>query len=216
MKEEIKRQAIRLFTISGYGGVSFGDITEQLGTTRANIHYHFGSKSGLAEEVLDAAADNVLRHYREIWTDPSKTLKQKLGLSYAFNEKRYREYNGSGEGRIWSLIARFRIERNVVTQKMVSRLNEVTKANEEFVRTAVLQAIANKELTSDAPVDEICCLISGVIHFAPLISQAPHDIRRLEETYLSLSHLIEKAYAKPANRARRAPAARRSRAGGVS
>lgn len=195
MKEEIKRLAIRLFTLKGYRGVSFGDLTDELGTTRANIHYHYGSKSGLAEEVLDAAAADVVETYRSIWTNKKISLKKKFERSYSFNAERYGEYNSTGEGRIWSLITRFRIDRDVITPHMVARLNDVTRLNEESVSEGVRIAVAQGELRADAPVEEVSCLIAGILHFAPLISQAPHDLARLKQTYDALGNLIERAYA---------------------
>lgn len=194
MKDEIKKLAVRLFTLNGYRGVSFGDLNTELGTTRANIHYHYGSKSGLAEEVLASTADEVMARYRKIWANADVSLKTKLKQSYTFNAGRYSEYNVEGEGRIWSLIARFRIDRDVITPMMIAKLNEVTRVNEESVATGVKLAVDNGELVPDAPVEEIACLISGIIHFAPLISQAPHDIGRLKQTYDSLTRMIEKAY----------------------
>jgi len=195
MKEEIKRLAIRLFTLNGYRGVSFGDLTDELGTTRANIHYHFGSKSGLAEAVLDAAAADVVDTYKAIWTNKKISLKKKLERSYLFNAGRYGEYNSDGEGIIWSLITRFRIDRDVITPHMVARLNSVTLLNEESVSEGVRIAVSQGELRADAPIDEISCLISNVLHFAPLISQAPHDLSRLKQTYEALGNSIERAYA---------------------
>lgn len=196
MRDHIKRLATRLFTLRGYRGVSFGDLTEELGTTRANIHYHFGSKTGLAEEVLADAAEAVLLRYRSIWIDPGTTLKTKLEQSFDFNQETYRQYNTANEGRIWSLITRFRLDMDVITPKMVAELNEVTRVNEESIEQGVRLAMQNGELIPDAPIAAIESLISGVVHFASLISQAPHDIGRLEQTYEALSILIHRAYAR--------------------
>lgn len=199
LRNKIKSFAIRMFTLRGYRGVSFGDLTEELGTTRANIHYHFGSKSGLAEEALDAAAEGVIRKYETIWADKNLSINEKLHRSYAFNARRYARYNSDGESKIWSLIARFRIDRDVLTPSMIAKLNMVTRANEESVNAGVEIAITKGELKADTPKEEVSCLISGVIHFAPLISQAPHNLERLKKTYESLSHLIHEAYSTEKN-----------------
>lgn len=196
MKNEIKDLAIRLFTLKGYRGVSFGDITDKLGTTRANIHYHFKSKSGLAENVLDAAVDDVLTRYKTIWTNSHSTLNQKLLSSLEFNKERYDRYNTPGEGRVWSLITRFRMDMDVITAKMIARLNEVTLKNEFYVEMGVKIALDNGELKENAPLEDIALQISNILHFAPLISQAPHDFDRLEKTYLALMKMIDHAYSK--------------------
>lgn len=194
MKDDIRQLAVRLFTLNGYRGVSFGDLTEVLSTTRANIHYHYGSKNGLAEDVLDTTAREVIETYRSIWINPKSSLKGKLSASYDFNASRYALYNSGGEGKIWSLIVRFRMERDVITPVMIEKLNEVTLQNEISIGVGVRQAIESGELAEDAPEKDIACLISGVVHFAPLISQAPHNLARLKQTYESLSRMIDKAY----------------------
>jgi TetR/AcrR family transcriptional regulator, transcriptional repressor for nem operon len=197
MRNEIKSLATRLFTLVGYRGVSFADLTEELGTTRANVHYHFGSKAGLAEEVLKSAAEEVLRTYRGIWANPQTTLREKFDRSYAFNLKRYQLYNGEDEGRIWSLITRFRMDMDVITPTMVATLRDVTTGNEEWIERGVQIAVDSGELEADAPVAAIAALIAGVVHFASLISQAPHDIHRLQQTYQALCDLIYRAHASP-------------------
>ncbi len=53
MREDILREADRLMRIGGYGGLNFGTIAGSLGTTRANLHYHFKNKESLAQAVVD-------------------------------------------------------------------------------------------------------------------------------------------------------------------
>ena len=53
MRERIKQVAAELLIKHGYRGLSFRQISDLLNTTRANLHYHFGSKDGLVEEVLE-------------------------------------------------------------------------------------------------------------------------------------------------------------------
>jgi AcrR family transcriptional regulator len=46
-RERIKAIAEDLYVLRGHDGFSFGDIAEAVGTTRANIHHHFGNKRRL-------------------------------------------------------------------------------------------------------------------------------------------------------------------------
>src|SRR5579875_4107366 len=52
-RTRIQALARELYVRRGYEGFSFRDIAEALGITRANIHYHFGSKSSLMTALID-------------------------------------------------------------------------------------------------------------------------------------------------------------------
>lgn len=53
MREQIIREADRLIRTGGYEALNFGTIAAKLGTTRANLHYHFKNKENLALTVTD-------------------------------------------------------------------------------------------------------------------------------------------------------------------
>ena len=53
MKDQILDLAEEQLKTGGYGALRFGTIAEALGTTRANLHHHFGSKEGLATEAAE-------------------------------------------------------------------------------------------------------------------------------------------------------------------
>jgi AcrR family transcriptional regulator len=174
--------------------MSFNDLTAELGTTRANIHYHFGLKSHLAEEVLEEQVGFVLSTYRSWWLDDELSLKHKMLASSEFNEQRYKVHNPNDEGRIWSLITRFRFDEDVITPKMKAKLAEFSLGVESAVRVGVNRAVETGELCANAPVDEIVCLIADVIHSSSLISHAPYGIGHLVLSYKALSDLIFRAY----------------------
>ena len=82
---------------------------ESLGTTRANIHYHFGNKQSLVEEVLIDYVEATLAALKEVWMTSGLTLARKIEAMVEFSRKRYARYNPPGKkGRPWSLIARMR------------------------------------------------------------------------------------------------------------
>ncbi len=53
MREQIMREADLLIRTGGYESLNFGTIAAKLGTTRANLHYHFKNKENLALAVTD-------------------------------------------------------------------------------------------------------------------------------------------------------------------
>jgi TetR/AcrR family transcriptional regulator, cholesterol catabolism regulator len=51
----ILETAARLFASKGYAGTSVDDIARELGVSKANIYYYWGSKEELLEEIQDRA-----------------------------------------------------------------------------------------------------------------------------------------------------------------
>ena len=118
MRERIGSLALDLLIQHGYRGVSFGVLAKSLGTTRANIHYHFGNKESLVEEVLEDYVEATLAALKGVWTAPDKTFTGKIDAMVDYSRKRYMKYNSaSKKGRPWSLIARMRQDSDVLTTK---------------------------------------------------------------------------------------------------
>ena len=51
MRNSIKAVATELLIKNGFHGTSFRNIADRLEITTTNIHYHFGNKEKLVEEV---------------------------------------------------------------------------------------------------------------------------------------------------------------------
>jgi AcrR family transcriptional regulator len=66
MKDEILSTAQRLMKQGGYEALNFGVIAEQLGITRANVHYHFGNKDSLAEAATAAYVGDWHRRLEQL------------------------------------------------------------------------------------------------------------------------------------------------------
>ena len=116
MRQRIKKVATDLLIRKGFRGASYGDIASALGITTTNIHYHFGPKKKLVEEVLREYVDGALARHRKIWQDPEANLSEKLDGVVTFNMERHRKFNRAGiGGRPWSLIGRLRLESDLLS-----------------------------------------------------------------------------------------------------
>src|SRR5262249_60248187 len=77
-RARIRAIAEDLYVRHGYEGFSFGDIAQAVGTTRANIHHHFGNKQRLMAELIErfaAAAQARIAHH---WTSGHAPFAQRL------------------------------------------------------------------------------------------------------------------------------------------
>ncbi len=61
VRTRILEVATRLFATRGFDGTAIQDIAEEVGITRPTLVYHFGSKEGLRDEVLD----RMLGHWQD-------------------------------------------------------------------------------------------------------------------------------------------------------
>jgi AcrR family transcriptional regulator len=195
MRERIKQVTEELLVKHGYRGFSFRQTSELLNTTRANLHYHFGSKDGLVEEVLDSYADRTLERYRDIWTDTRTTLRQKVEAVVRMSQERYQYYNPGGDkGEPWSLMIRLRSDSDALTPKMHAKLQEATREFETLVRVGVRAAIQSGELRADTPQEQLVLMLVNIIHYAGSITRDHGSFKRLADLWEAMLSTIEKAY----------------------
>jgi AcrR family transcriptional regulator len=73
-RERILAIALELFAGQGYAGTSVADIAGRLGTTKAALYYHFGSKA----EILDALLAKPLAAYARLVDSGPRTSEDLL------------------------------------------------------------------------------------------------------------------------------------------
>jgi len=196
MKERIKRAAIDLLIRNGYRGASFADIAKPLGITTANIHYHFGNKQRLVEAAVTDYVAGSLAGHQQVWLDTTTTLRAKLRAVVAFNRSRYRRFNrGKAAGRPWSLIARLRLEGEVVGAGVRAELARFTDVLQRDIRHAVQTAFDRGELGPDAPLDDIAFLIANIVNSSGVFTQDAGDFDRLEQFFATVENVLLAAYA---------------------
>jgi TetR/AcrR family transcriptional regulator, cholesterol catabolism regulator len=65
-EEQILREALRLFSQSGYHGTSLQEIADELGITRPAFYYYFNSKDELLWRLIGNLGDHLLEEARPI------------------------------------------------------------------------------------------------------------------------------------------------------
>ena len=202
MRDDIKTIATQLLIMHGYRGLRFSDIAEALGTTRANIHYHFGTKENLVEEVIANYVDASLEELRENWSGPSASFRDKVFEMMEFNRRRHARYNAPNQGgRPWSLISRMRLEQDLLTDTGRTALSRFSKAISVWIDEAVRHAQRGGEITADAPVKDIAVQLIAIVDSAGSITMDAGSFARLEHLYTAYMRIITHAYGgRPATR----------------
>lgn len=204
MRDNIKKVATELLIRHGYHGTSFRHIAERLDITTTNIHYHFGNKEKLVEEVVGDYVTSTCARHKTIWENPDRSLPEKLKDVAAFNQIRYRAFNrGRKSGQPWSLIGRLRLEGEVLSPGARESLASFTDTVHASVRAAVQIAYDKGELIADAPLDDIAFLLVNIVNSSSVFTQDAGNFERLEQFFEAFSRVMLSAYAPP----RTAPAA---------
>jgi TetR/AcrR family transcriptional repressor of nem operon len=195
IRDQIKRVTTELLVKHGFRGTNFRSIARRLKTTTTNIHYHFGNKSSLVEEVVQDYVTDASRRQMLIWLDGSASLKEKLRSAAVLNYQRYKKFNrGAHTNRPWSLIGRLRLEMDVLTPTAVAALASFTTDVRAYVRTAVHAAAEKNELRSEAPLDKVAGLLGSIVDSASVLSQDAKSFESLNQIFEIVEHLIYSAY----------------------
>ncbi|OYU48833.1 MAG: TetR family transcriptional regulator [Rhizobiales bacterium PAR1] len=194
MKDEIKNVSTELLIRNGYQGFRFRDIAEVLKTTRANIHYYYGNKLNLAEEVIVDYVDETLASWTANWKSDA-SFEAKIHGMMESNRQRYLRYNPTGvTANPWSLIGRMRLERDVIGPKARKALADFGVTLENLVIDGIDQAVAKGELSNDIPRSDIALQLVAIANSAGPITQDGGNFDRLEQLYRSFSRVVHHAY----------------------
>jgi TetR/AcrR family transcriptional regulator, transcriptional repressor for nem operon len=195
MRDRIKEVATELLITHGYRGLRFKDIADRLGTTRANIHYHFGTKKNLIEEVIQDYVEGTAVELKATWTTENLAYVERVRRMMEFNRQRYRRFNPAGkDGRPWSIISRMRLESDVLSRKSKDTLRGFSETAEAYVNDALAQAITRGEIAADAPARDIVVQIVAIIDSAGSITSDAGSFDRLEHLYTAYLRVLTHAY----------------------
>ena len=200
MRERIRTVAEDLYVLRGYGGFSFGDIAEAIGTTRANIHHHFGSKQRLMAELIEGFAEDAERRIAACWTAGEATLAARMQAQLDDLRRFYERFNPApGDRNVWSPVARVRLDLPILGELGSDALERVDRAYELALARAVAQAIDAGELAPQTPVEDIVRILRVTLLSCAPMTQDSGSFAEVERLFAALQRLILAAWgARPA------------------
>lgn len=191
MRDNIKDLAKKLLIAHGYHKTTFGVIAKELDITTTNIHYHFGNKNSLVEEVVTDYVQQATTKQRAIWLDEGKSLQEKVQAELAFNRSLFKKFNPNGKTRKpWSLISRLRLESDVLTEPTRAALAGFTTDVRAAVEYAVDHAIDVGELTADAPREDLVLLLTHLVDSLSIFAQDAGGYERVELFLNAFSRIV--------------------------
>lgn len=193
-RDAIKTVALDLLIAHGYRGMSFADIASSLGVTRANVHYHFGSKANLIDEVLTDYVRATLLLLEEIWTASDTSFRDKLAQTLRYSRTRYRTFNGTHgnpkTSKPWSLISRLRQDEDMLAPSGRAQLRQFTAKLHAMFSQAAQRAFGAGELRQGVSPAATAILLVVVVDNATPITMTDGGFGALEAAYDALESLI--------------------------
>lgn len=197
MYDSIKELAKKLLIAHGYHKTTFGVIAKELGITTTNIHYHFGNKNSLVEEVVKEYVAGAIEGQKKIWLDETMSLQEKVEAEVAYNRNLFRKYNPGGRTRKpWSLIGRLRLESDVLTDEARAALAGFTVEIHAAIGSAVEHASRSGELKRDTPKEDLIFLLTHLVDSLSVFAQDAGGFERVEQFMNSFSRVVLAKYTK--------------------
>lgn len=194
-RDRIKAVAAELYVLRGHDGFSFGDIAAAIGTTRANIHHHFGNKRQLMDElVADISADAQAR-IEQHWMAGRLPLTRRLALQLDDLRRFYDRFNPKPDDRnVWSPLSRLRHDLTSLGEIAVRALEKVNRTYDRALDHAVRDAIARGELRAEAPVDAIVRILRSTLLSCPPMTQDAGSFSEVERLFAALEEAVLRAW----------------------
>lgn len=195
IKDKIKEVTADLLTSHGYAGFRFADVAAKLGITRANIHYHYGTKKKLCEQVIVEHVQQATRIYEGALTSTDHTFAEKMARVREFNRRHYMRNNPDGTTvSAWSLISRIRLERAAISKKSRNALTAFRDDIELFMIKCLEIAVANGEIRKSAPVRDLALIFVAIVNSSDATTRDTGSFDRLEELYAGYCRIVQHSY----------------------
>lgn len=198
-RERIRAIAEDLYVLRGHDGFSFGDIAVAIGTTRANIHHHFGSKRQLMAELIEKFVADAEARIAHNWTREGLSFGARLEAQVADLRSFYDRFNKvPGERNVWSPLSRLRLDLPVLGEPASDALQRIDRAYDESLRRAVTDAVRTGELVADTPVDDVARVMRMTLLSCAPMTQDTGSFREVERLLATVGRMIRAAWATPA------------------
>jgi TetR/AcrR family transcriptional repressor of nem operon len=171
--DRILDAAEQLVQTRGFNGISYADIAEQVGVTKANLHHHFGSKAELGDALLNryAAAFNRELACIEASTLPKATHLEAYAALYVAAIRNHR----------LCLCAVLAAEFDTLPEPMREGVKRFFLDSEAWLTRTVRGGRADGSIPAGFPEREVARLLIAGLEGAMLVTRPRHDHLRFKE-----------------------------------
>src|SRR3712207_4881545 len=196
IREQIRSVAGDLYVLRGHDGFSFADISEALGTTRANIHHHFGSKARLMEELIEQFTRDAVTRIELHWTEGDGLFSERMTAQLEDLRRFYVRFNQKpGDRNVWSPLSRLRHDLLVLGEPAAIALERANRAYDRCLREALNRAVDRQELSAATPVEDLVRVMRVLLLSCPSMTQDSGSFDEIERLFASTATMISRAWA---------------------
>ena len=155
--------AERMLQVRGYNGFSYGDVAQELGITRAALHYHFKGKAELGEALIERYATRfaaALAALDETAPDAAAKLRGYAGL--------YLDVVTRDRMCLCGMLA---AEYATLPEPLQKSVSAFFDANTAWLRGVVEQGGTEGTLRPAGSPDDVAAMILGALEGAMLITR---------------------------------------------
>jgi AcrR family transcriptional regulator len=206
-RERIRALARDLYVLRGYDGFSFGDIAKAIGTTRANIHHHFGSKHRLMEELIREFADDAMARIDAHWIDGDCRFLKRLSRQLDDLKSFYFRYNPrAGDRNVWSPLSRIRLDLQAIGKPARVALERVDRAYDRALRAALRKAVDGGELQPGTPIEDVARMLRMLLLSCAPMTQDTGSFDEVERLFGTVGRMVIDAWRPACSRPSTRPA----------
>ena len=172
--ERILDIAERLVQERGFNSFSYADIAQELGITKASLHYHFPGKAELGQALIE--------RYAERFADALSQIDNQRPDARAKLEAYAGLYADVLRGRRMCMCGILAAEYQTLPEPMRAAVIRFFDENHSWLATVLTQGQADHTLTITGSIDETAQSILGTLEGAMLVARPYGDMSRFNAT----------------------------------
>jgi TetR/AcrR family transcriptional repressor of nem operon len=162
--------AERMLQVRGYNGFSYGDVAEELGITRAALHYHFTSKAELGQALIERYAARFSAALDALdQTAPDAAAKLR-GYADLYLDVLRRD--------LMCLCGMLAAEYRTLPEPLQASVSAFFDTNTSWLRGVLEQGGAEGSLRLLGSPDDVAAMVLGGLEGAMLITRLDGDVAR--------------------------------------
>jgi TetR/AcrR family transcriptional repressor of nem operon len=162
--------AERMLQVQGYNGFSYGDVAEELGITRAALHYHFKGKAELGEALIGRYADRFIAALAEIDATEADAATKLAGYADL--------YTAVLERQRMCLCGMLAAEYETLPGAMRHRVTDFFALNTAWLQRVLEQGRVEGSLAFPGSVEDVAAMVLGGLEGALLLCRMGGDVQR--------------------------------------
>jgi TetR/AcrR family transcriptional repressor of nem operon len=164
----------RLLQIRGYKGFSYGDVSRELGLTRAALHYYFPSKAELGQALVDRYATRFADALAELDATASDAAAKLRGYVAL--------YTGVLSDDRMCLCGMLAAEHRTLPESLRQAVCDFFAANTTWLRAVLEEGCADGSLRCPGTAEATATVVLGTLEGAMLITRLDGDVARFRAT----------------------------------